>query len=146
MHQSYRLSVSSARSLCRQPRSQIHVRFVAAGRARMLQFVDKSRAKAASAASGAPGRNRSVASSASAVSQPTQRGLANPPYTRLQQARGNADTRWDQASRRTFSFGNGEQDTSLGAAVMPAVLGTTQIGLPVNVIDALLLHFWASAS
>ena len=41
----------------------------------MLQFVDESRAKAASAASGAPGRNRSVASSASAVSQPTLAGV-----------------------------------------------------------------------
>ena len=48
---------------------------------------------------------------------------------------GLGDVQFDQGDTRTFTFGNGEQDTSLGTAVVPAVLGTAQVGLPISILD-----------
>ena len=45
------------------------------------------------------------------------------------------DSQFDQDYTRTFTFGDGEQNTSLGTATVPAVLGTAQVGLPVSILD-----------
>ena len=48
---------------------------------------------------------------------------------------GLGDVHFEQDDTRTFTLGNGEQDTSLGAAFVPAVLGTAHVGLPISILD-----------